>query len=111
MAHCPWTVLFNLIYSLAAVGDLEKFEQLEQHFKSENIIERNLFTPSSRPECVIESYQDADPNPARIIRQCNPYRRDGRTGSTVFSPTPTITSGVPEVISEEHALGKVNVFF
>ena len=87
--------VFIYVYYLcfSAVGDLTAFSKQTEHYVAEHGFDSFLFVPASRPEFVNDVYQVADVNPVHVIRRCNIYRTDGKTGSKIFS--------VPSVFQDE----------
>ncbi len=90
-------VLTYLIYSFAAVGNLNEFIQIEQHFKSNKELSNNLFTTNSRPQCIKDAYLSASLTPLHIIRAIDSCRDDGRCGSKLFICQPVFADSKKKV--------------
>jgi len=85
-----------LIYFLA-VGNLNAFIQIEDHFKSNKELSNNLFTTNSRPQCIKDAYLAASLTPLHIIRAIDSCRDDGRCGSKLFICQPVFADSKKKV--------------
>ena len=83
-------MLHSICHHISAAGDLKTYKGVTEHFKTEYGLDTLLFAPTTRPDCVIDLYDASALSPIQAIRQCNGFRKDGKTGSKLFSLAPVV---------------------
>ncbi|KAL4233220.1 NHS-like 1b [Mactra antiquata] len=71
-------------------GDLKQFTAITSHHQARHGYDTSLFIPTNRPQCVQDLYNLSAPNPTRVIRSADLYRKDGLSGSKMFKCWPVI---------------------
>lgn len=78
------------IFIFTAEGDLKQFTAITSHHQARHGYDTSLFVSTNRPQCVQDLYNLAAPNPTRVIRSADLYRKDGLSGSKMFKCWPVI---------------------
>ncbi|XP_052239040.1 actin remodeling regulator NHS-like isoform X3 [Dreissena polymorpha] len=71
-------------------GDLKQFTAVTHHHEARHGYDANFFIPTNRPQCVLDLYALCLPNPTRVIRSADLYRKDGLSGSKMFKCWPVL---------------------
>lgn len=71
-------------------GDLKQFTAVTTHHQARHGYDANLFQTTNRPQCVQDLYNLSDPNPTKVIRAADLYRKDGLSGSKMFKCWPVL---------------------
>lgn len=71
-------------------GDLKQFSGHTHYHEAKHGYNAHIFLPTNRPQCVQDQYSLCAPNPVKVIRAADLYRRDGLSGSKYFKCWPVV---------------------
>ncbi|KAL8566958.1 hypothetical protein ACOMHN_059758 [Nucella lapillus] len=75
---------------MSAVGDLKKFNTVQDHHVAKHGFDCAHFTPDVRPHCIKFRYSLCQVTPVGALRGADPYRKDGLHSSELFRLWPIV---------------------
>lgn len=89
MYHSSLDLMYKFLV-FSAEGDLKQFTAITDHHVAKHGYDASLFIAANRPQCVHDMYNLCAPNPTKVIRSADLYRKDGLSGSKMFKCWPVL---------------------